>query len=119
MSETPTNTPTVTTTPTNTATITPTPVISIHKISRSAYNNSYDSCLDLLTSTSYYTYISDAYVFPVIGKIIYTTNFNGVLYNPVNGNNGWYKMEWGGVDSIIYSIQIDSYGTILDYTLCS
>jgi hypothetical protein len=115
----PTNTPTLTTTPTNTATVTPTPVISIHRISRSPYNNFYDSCLDTLTSTSYYTYISDSYTFPNIGTTVYSTSFNGVLYNPVNGNNGWYKMEWGGMDSIIYSVQIDSYGTIIDFILCS
>lgn len=119
LSQSPTNTPTLTTTPTNTPTLTTTPIISIHKISRSPYIDSYDSCLDTMTSTAYFTYISDAYIFPIIGKTIYSTNFNGVLYNPLNGYDGWYKMEWGGEDPIIYSVKIDSYGTILDYVLCS
>jgi len=116
LSQTPTNTPTYTSTPTNTPSMTSTPVISIHEISRSPYIDSYDSCLDTMTSTSYYTYISDANIIPVIGAKVYSTSFNDVLYGPLNGYDGWYKMKWG-VD--YYSVKIDSYGTIMDFVLCS
>lgn len=116
LTETPTNTPTITQTQTNSPTITPTPVISIHQISRSPYIDSYDSCLDVMTSTAYYTYISDANLIPILGVIVYSTELGGILYNPLNGYDGWYKMKWG---NDYYSVKIDSYGTITDFVLCS
>jgi hypothetical protein len=116
LSLTPTQTPTLTKTPTQTPTQTPTPVISIHEISRSPYIDSYDSCLDTMTSTEYYTYISYANIIPVLGVNVFITNINSVLYNPLNGYDGWYKMKWG---NDYYSVKIDSYGTITDFVLCS
>jgi hypothetical protein len=113
---TPTITPTNTQTPTNTSTPTVTPVVSIHQIGRTPYNNPNDSCLDTITTTTYYTYISDANTVPVLGVKIYTVLNNGVLYVPFNGLDGYLKMIWG-VDT--YSVKIDSYGTITDFVLCS
>lgn len=110
------NTPTQTITPTITPSVSSTPVISIHEISRSVYINSYDSCKDDMTTTTYFTYISEADTIPVIGVKIYSTTYDKTLYNPINGNNGWYKTKWG---NDLYTIQIDEYGTIIDYIICS
>jgi hypothetical protein len=121
----PTNTPTqtntgtpratMTTTPTNTPTNTTTPVISIHAIGQNTYTSSGSACLDSITSTNYYTYISQANLIPVNGVTIYTLSSNGVLYNPFNGNNRWIKMRWG---NSFYSVQINGVGIITNFVFC-
>jgi hypothetical protein len=116
LTNTPTNTTTPTNTPTNTPTQTTTPVISVHLISRTSYIDSYDSCLDIMTTTSYYTYISEANFTPVIGAKVYESMSNGVLYSPFNGLDGYLKMKWG---NDFYSVKIDQYGEIKDYVFCS
>ena len=108
-------TPTITTTPTNTPTPTSTPVISSHLIGQNTYLNSNDACNDVITNTSYYTYINEADSIPVIGVKIYQTVFGTSLYNPYNGNNMFKKMTFGGLN---YSVQVDSLGNIISYNLC-
>ena len=111
-----TNTPTRTQTPTITPTMTSTPGISVHLISRNRFTDYYDSCKDVMTTSSFYTYISQANLIPVVGIKIYSTSVDGLLYNPVNGRNAWYKSKWG---NDLYSVKIDNYGTILDFIICS
>jgi hypothetical protein len=116
---TPTSTVTSTSTPTPTSTITatpsPTPVVSLHNIGQNVFLTSGDTCQDTMTFNNYYTYISEADYTPVVGVVVYETLFNGVLYNPFNGNNRYIKMNFGGS---LYVVQINSYGVILDYTVC-
>ena len=122
VSSTPTPTPSVTVTstitptltPTNTPTITTTPVIYPHAVGQNTYILSGNTCYDELTVENYYTYLSDGNI--SAGIVVYTSTFGGVLYNPYNGGDKFIKMVWG---SDIYEVQIDSYGNILSYTLCS
>ena len=116
---TPTQTPTNTPTPTITSTITPTPtttpVISSHPIGQNVYLTSGSTCLDTITTTNYYTYISEANITPVSGATVYTTLAGGTLYNPYNGSSRWILMNWGGT---FYAVQIDSFGKILSFAVC-
>ena len=88
---TPTQTPTNTPTPTITSTITPTPSvtpsIASHPIGQNVYLTSGSTCLDTITTTNYYTYISEANITPVSGATVYTTLAGGTLYNPYNGSS--------------------------------
>lgn len=115
-----TNTPTNTATPSATPTFTPTPsttpVIASHLIGTFNNISSANTCTSLTTIVSYYTYISEANLTPVIGAKIYTTSTNGVLYNLFDGNNGYLKMIFGGNS---YIVQINSQGEIIDFGLCS
>jgi hypothetical protein len=115
-SYTPTNTPTNTQTPTLTLTPTSTSVFSLHEIGRTVYISSYDSCKDTMTATEYFTYKNEADTLPIIGVKMYSISYGGVLYNPINGNNGWYKTKWG---NDYYSVKIDEYGAIIDFVICS
>jgi len=113
--ETPTNTPTTTITPTFTPTPSTTPAIASHPIGQNVYSTSGSTCLDTITTTNYYTYISEANMTPVNGATVYTTLAGGSLYNPYNGLSRWILMSWGGV---FYAVQIDSAGKILNFGFC-
>lgn len=106
----PTNTPTVTTTNT------PTPVISFHLVGQSNFSTSGGACVDSMTVTNYYTYISEANFVPVTNAVVYTVLSNGVLYLPLNGGNRWFKLKWG---NNFYATQINSSGQITSFSLCS
>ena len=68
-----------------------------------------------MTVQSYYTYISEANLVPVIGVKVYTTLVGGVLFNPFNGNNKFLKMVFG---SSTYAVQINSVGEIVSFGVC-
>ena len=116
--ETPTNTPTNTETPTNTPTntSTPTPTSSVvpHYIGQNSFTTSGNVCNDTVTILPYYTYISEANSVPVVGAIIYQTQLNGVLYNPLNGSDKFYKMGFG---PYYYWVQVGINGDILSFGL--
>ena len=113
---TPTPTTTITLTPTNSPTPSVTPVLSYHAKGQNTYVLSGDACGDIITSTYYYTYLSQASTVPIVGVKVYTTQVNGTLYNPFNGNNKFLKMVWGGNN---YAVRVDTIGNIVDFTLCS
>jgi hypothetical protein len=114
---TPTKTPNTTTTPTptNTPSPTTTPVLSLHLVGQSKLMTANEACSDQLTFLNYYTYINEADTMPVIGVKIYTTAFGGTLFNPYNGNNMYTKFVFGGNN---YAVQVDTSGTITDFTNC-
>lgn len=112
---TPTNTGTPTMTPTNTSTPTQTPSIAFHYIGQNSFITSGSVCNDTITILPYYTYISEANLIPVIGATIYQTLSNGVLYNPFNGGNKFYKLSFGGN---YYWVQIQINGDILSFGIC-
>jgi hypothetical protein len=135
-------TPTVTTTPTNTKTPTPTPTITSsqtptptifvsptptltpsttplfvsHNISRTTYSASTDSCLDTMTYTTFFTYISGATTVPVINSVIYQTAISGALYEPFVGGNEYLKMQFG---TDFYAVRINNSGVTTDYVICT
>jgi hypothetical protein len=119
-SHTPTTTPTITVTSTVSPTVTPTPsvtpVLYYHAKGQNTYTTSGTCCGDIITSTYYYTYLSDGNTVPVVGIKVYTTQVSGVLYNPYNGNNRYIKMGWNGSN---YAVRIDTIGYIVDFSLCS
>jgi hypothetical protein len=119
-SYTPTTTPTITVTSTVSPTITPspttTPVLSYHAKGQNTYSTSGTCCGDVITSTYYYTYLNQANLIPVVGVKVYTTQVNGVLYNPYNGGNNFLLMTWGSSN---YAVRIDNLGNIVDFTFCS
>jgi len=113
--KTPTNTTTNTTTPTYTPSPTTTPVIASHLIGQKLTASSAGTCTDITTITSYYTYIADANLTPVIGATIYQTQVGGTLYNPLYGANRYLKMVFGGDN---YIVKINGTGQIVDYQIC-
>jgi len=113
--QTPTNTPTQTVTSTITPTPSVTPSIASHPIGQNVYLTSGSTCLDTITTTNYYTYISEANITPVSGATVYTTLVGGSLYNPYNGSSRWILMNWSGT---FYAVQIDSFGKILSFAVC-
>ena len=133
LTKTPTNTPTVTKTPTTTPTLSPTntasptttptftptpsttPNFGLHLVGQNTFPTSANTCSDTITSTNYYTYISQANSTPVVGAKVYETVLNGVLYTPYNGSNRWIKMLFG---SNYYAVQINTSGDIVNYVLC-
>jgi hypothetical protein len=52
---------------------------------------------------------------PVQDAVVYQTNSSGELFNPYNGGSQWILMTFG-LD--YYSVQINEYGSILDFALC-
>ena len=112
---TPTTTPTPTITPTQTITPSTTPVIASHRIGNKVSVSSANTCNDIITIVSYYTYISQANLTPVIGATVYQTNVGGTLYNPFNGSNQYILMSWG---SDFYVTQIDNSGKIIAFEIC-
>jgi hypothetical protein len=116
---TPTVSPTQTTsvTPTNAATSTPTPTITSTPTATplAAFHLTSKSCLTTPDITGYYTYISEANLTPVVGATVYQTLLNGVLYNPFNGGNGTFTLQFGGN---LYQVQIDSAGQIVNFSSC-
>ena len=112
---TPTITATPTITPTNTPTPTTTPVVSAHFVGQEIFSTSGGSCSDTITINQYYTYISQANLVPVQAAVVYQTNSSGELFNPYNGGSQWILMTFG---YDYYSVQINEYGSILDFALC-
>ena len=113
---TPTNTSTPAVTPSNTSTPTPTPTITSFLTSGySTFSTSGNSCSASFTSLQYFCYMSAASTIPVLGAVVYTINVSGVLYSPYNGGNLWIKSQWLGGN---YSIQINSFGEIINFSLC-
>ena len=113
---TPTPTTTLTITPTNSPTPTTTPVFSLHLVGQNTFTTSAQTCNDTLTFNNYYTYINEADTIPVIGVKVYQSAFGGVLFNPFNGQNNWTLLTFGGIP---YAVQVDTSGTILNYSICS
>lgn len=128
--QTPTNTPTQTKTPTQTPTITPTtsltptftptpsttPVIGYHLIGQNLHTTTASTCGDIVTSTTYYTYLSGGTLnTPVNGEKIYQTNVSGTLYNPFNGSDNYLKMKFG---NNFYAVKINSVGSIINFNIC-
>lgn len=121
ISSTPTNTPspttTLTSTPTPTFTPSPssTPIWVAHSFGNAWHPTSALALTDYLNIGSYwYTYISAAYLTPVIGATVYTLSVGDNLYNPINGGSRWRLMTFGVSN---YAVQIDSAGQIIDFTL--
>jgi hypothetical protein len=112
---TPTITESPTETPTNTPTPTTTPVVSAHFVGQEIFSTSGGSCSDTITINQYYTYISQANLIPVQDAVVYQTNSSGELFNPYNGGSQWILMTFG-YDN--YSVQINEYGSILDFAVC-
>jgi uncharacterized delta-60 repeat protein len=113
---TPTNTETPTNTPTNSVTPTQTPAVAYHYRGQNSYTTSGDVCNDVVTILPYYTYISESNTIPVINATIYETLLNGVLYNPFNGEDKFYKMSFG---EYFYWVQIDINGDITSFEVCA
>jgi len=121
---TPTHTPTMTCTntltPSMTATNTPTPTLTPAVVTNFLGSNNFStsgqSCSDEITISPLYNYITEAISIPVINTTLYQTNVDNVLFNPLNGNNRWFKMQWS---SGIYAVQIDTVGKIVSFALCS
>ena len=112
---TPTNTATPTYTPSVTPTQTVTPVISSHRIGMNVWVNSATTCSDILTVNTYYTYIAQANLIPVVGVTVYQTQLNGVLYNPYNGGDRYILMQWG---INFYVVKINAQGHIVEFQIC-
>ena len=110
-----TQTTTTTNTPTNTSTPTQTPSIAYHYRGQNSYTTSEDVCNDIMTILPYYTYISEANIVPVVDVIVYQTLSNGVLYNPFNGEDKFYKMSFG---LYYYWVQIGINGDIISFEVC-
>jgi hypothetical protein len=132
VTNTPTNTTTPTPTPSVTRTQTPTPTIVVsptptltpsstpfyvsHYISRTTYDTSVESCLDTMTWSQYYTYISGATTTPVINSVIYEYVIERGLFSPFVGNNQYVKMQFG---NDFYAVKINNSGMTTDYVLCT
>jgi len=114
-SQTATNTQTPSQTPTYTPTPTTTPVIASHLIGKNVFTTSAYTCNDEVSSTSYYTYISEANLTPVVGATIYQVSLGGVLYNPLSLLDKYVKLKFG---NNFYNIQINPLGQIMNYIIC-
>ena len=108
-------TPTITTTPTNTPSSSMDSLVSPHIIGKNFLTTSQDACNDIVSVINYYTYISESNLTPVIGVEVYATSVNNVLYNPVNGENKYIKMNFGGT---FYAVQINNVGEITYFEIC-
>ena len=106
---------TVTPTPTLTATPTTTPNVVCQNWSGKIRNTSSEACTDLPTVLCLYTYIAAANYFPVLGAVVYETNYLGTLYNPLNGQNNWTLMTFAGLP---YAVQINTVGVITSFVPC-
>ena len=96
-----------------TPTPTPTPVVGGTAISLSTPQN--DDCVACrLTSYSQTRYVSPIDDSPTIGDIVYSNLNLSIIFD---GNNQWYKTDWGLPTQ--YSIQIDDNGEVIDLTSCS
>ena len=114
-SQTATNTQTPTNTPTYTPTPTTTPVIASHLIGKSVFSSSGYTCNDTVSSTEYYTYISEANLTPVVGATLYSVSANGVLYNYVSLLNQYIKIKFG---NDFYVVKINPIGQITEFEIC-
>jgi hypothetical protein len=109
--QTPSVTPTSTTTPSQTPSFTPSPTKTP---TLRAYYYGGNNCSSTMTVAQLYTYsLSNV---PVVGIILYQTNFNSLLTNPYNGGNNYLLMNWNGV---LYMVQIDTQGTIVNFYVCT
>ena len=106
---------TVTPTPTLTATPTSTPNVVCQYWSGYIRNTSSAACADTPSAVCLFTYIAAAYTVPVIGAVVYSTNYLGTLYNPFDGQNKWTLMAFAGIS---YAVQIDSSGVIQSFVSC-
>jgi hypothetical protein len=111
-----TNAPTPSITPTNTSTPTLTPAVVTNFLGSNNFLTFEQACSDNITISPLYNYISEATSVPVIGAILYQTNVGNVLFNPFNGNNRWFKMQWS---SGFYAVQINTVGQIVSFVICS
>lgn len=114
-SQTATNTQTPTNTPTYTPTPTTTPVIASHLIGKTVFSSSGYTCNDVVSSTEYYTYISEANLTPVVGATLYSVSANGVLYNYVSLLNQYIKIKFG---NDFYVVKINPIGQIIEFQIC-
>lgn len=116
---TPTPTPTKTATPSITPSITPTitttPTIVYHRIGQQAQCSKVNACSDQISVKYLYNYLSAASTSPILGIVLYSTEFNSLLFNPFNGGGQWFLMEW--VDGY-FAVQISSFGIIEDFVVC-
>jgi len=113
LTATPTNTSTPTQTPTNTPTPSTTPVWVSHNFGNAWHPTSSLALSDYVNyGLFWYTYISSAFLTPVIGAVVYRQAVNDSLFNPVNGNNQWRIMVFNGE---IWAVQINAIGEIIDY----
>lgn len=112
---TPTQTTTPTRTPANTPSQTPTNTPSPTSASDVVLHLFASTCNSSLSSTGLYTYIVDANSIPVIGVILYQTVAGGILYNPFNGGNNFYILQFGGT---LYQVQINAQGQIVSFLSC-
>ena len=114
-SQTATNTQTPSQTPTYTPTPTTTPVIASHLIGKTVFSSSGYTCNDTVSSTEYYTYISEANLTPVVGATLYSVSANGVLYNYVSLLNQYIKIKFG---NDFYVVKINPIGQITEFEIC-
>ena len=120
---TPTHTPTLTSTntptPSMTSTITPTPTLTPAVVTNFLGSNNFPTsgsvCSDVITITPLYNYLTEAVSTPVINATLYSTLVGNVLFNPFNGNNRWYLMQWS---SGLYAVQINTLGQIQSFVIC-
>ncbi len=113
LTATPTNTSTPTQTPTNTPTPSTTPVWVSHNFGNAWHPTSALALSDYVNyGLFWYTYISSAFLTPVIGAVVYRQAVNDSLFNPVNGNNQWRIMLFNGE---IWAVQINTVGQIIDF----
>jgi hypothetical protein len=126
---TPTATPQVTPTPTTTTTLTATPSVtppvtatptptnntSLWLGTVSNYSDSSSACANYSTSRAFYANPGNNW-----GLISNVTRFydDSNLATPTNGGQRWYGMTRQGDSSVIYAVQIDTDGYVLNYTSC-
>jgi len=70
-----TNTISPTQTPTFTPTVTTTPLVVSHKVGQSTSCDSNNACDDLLSQKLLYNYLADAYLVPIVGVKLYSTEY--------------------------------------------
>lgn len=110
---TPTASPTLSLTPTNTPSPSSTPVWVQHNFGNTFHSSSTLALSDYIIQGQYwYTYISAAFLTPVLGAIVYEIAVDDNLFSPVNGSNQWRIMTF---NSEIWAVQIDPSGQIIDY----
>jgi hypothetical protein len=116
---TPTNTTTNTQTPTNTPTYTPsptsTPLVASHLVGKTVFSTSGSTCSDIVSSSVYFTYISESNLVPVSGATVYQYNSGGVLYSPLLIGYNFVKLKFG---NDFYVVQINPSGQIINFQIC-
>jgi hypothetical protein len=99
-------------TPTQTPTPTPTPTSLGNAIQLSTPQT--DSCVACrLTTFSQTRYVTPGNTTPDVNDVVYQNSDLSTLFN---GNNQWFKTDWGGT---LYSIQINTLGVVTSIQTCS